>query len=75
MDWTDSIDEIIEPSENLKLLPCPFCGSDCVKYIKYQHPAGTRYVAGCFNCMAVIDPGWAQRLIVVQEMWNRRANT
>ena len=27
----------------------------------------------CMNCMAQIDPGWAQSWGAVQELWNRRA--
>ena len=74
MQWIDSVEEIIEPPENLPLDDCPFCGSDTTRYIKYQHPAGTRYAAGCLNCMAIIDPGWAQQMSTVQKMWNTRVS-
>lgn len=55
------------------VLPCPFCGSKNIAYGKYEHTAGRRYAIVCMNCMAQIDPGWAQSWGAVQEMWNRRA--
>ena len=53
--------------------PCPFCGSENIAYGKYEHACGTRYAILCMNCMAQIDPGWAQSWGAVQGMWNRRA--
>ena len=55
------------------VMPCPFCGSKNIAYGKYEHTAGRRYAIVCMNCMAQIDPGWAQSWGTVQEMWNRRA--
>ena len=55
------------------VMPCPFCGSKNIAYGKYEHTAGRRYAIACMNCMAQIDPGWAQSWGTVQEMWNRRA--
>lgn len=55
------------------VLPCPFCGSKNIAYGKYEHTAGRRYAIVCMNCMAQIDPGWAQSWGAVQGMWNRRA--
>lgn len=52
--------------------PCPFCGSESIAYGKYKHGAGTRWAILCMNCMAQIDPGWAQSWGAVQELWNRR---
>ena len=53
--------------------PCPFCGSENIAYGKYEHVCGTRYSILCMNCMAQIDPGWAQSWGAVQELWTRRA--
>ena len=55
------------------VLPCPFCGSKNIAYGKYEHTAGRRYAIVCMNCMAQIDPGWAQSWGAVQGMWNHRA--
>lgn len=55
------------------LFPCPFCGSDNVTYATYQHECGRRWVVLCMNCMAEIDPGWAQSWEAVQQLWNRRS--
>lgn len=54
--------------------PCPFCGSTNIAYGKYEHAAGPRYAILCMNCMAQIDPGWAQSRHAVQDLWNCRAN-
>lgn len=56
------------------VLPCPFCGSKNITYGRYEHAAGRRYAIVCMNCMAQIDPGWAQSWGAVQELWNRRAD-
>ncbi len=55
--------------------PCPFCGSEEIAYGKYEHAAGERYAILCMNCMAQIDPGWAQSWGAVQELWNRRTDS
>ena len=49
MTWIDNIEKIIDPLGDLVLDRCPFCGRNDAKYIKYHHPAGTRYAAGCFR--------------------------
>lgn len=59
--------------EYLKLKPCPFCGSEDVSYFNYDHAAGERWGVVCLGCMAQIDPGWAQSMIAVQELWNKRS--
>lgn len=66
--------DVYQPKEDedLKLLPCPFCGSHDVVYMKYNHSAGERWAAVCMGCMAEIDPGWAQQKHQVQDLWNRR---
>ena len=41
----EKILDIIKPEatpEHFKLLPCPFCGSEEVVYIKYQHARAMR---------------------------------
>ena len=53
-------------------LPCPFCGCSEIIAERYEHTAGTRYRIMCCNCTASIDPGWAQTLGTVLNMWNRR---
>lgn len=60
------------PDDDLKLLPCPFCGGHHVAYLQYRHAAGLRWKVGCFDCMAEIDPGTAQQRSQVQKLWNRR---
>ena len=61
-----------KPGSDLTLLPCPFCGSDEIVYMKYDHAAGERWAAVCMGCMASVDPGWAQQKHQVQDLWNRR---
>lgn len=56
-----------------QLLPCPFCGYDKPVYDPYDSGVGLRWRVVCPNCMANIDPGYAQNTHVVQELWNRRA--
>lgn len=34
---------------DLKLLPCPFCGSTNVVYEQYEHAAGSRWRVCCFE--------------------------
>ena len=54
------------------LEPCPFCGGTEVVYELYGHGAGERWRCWCTNCLASIDPGWAQDRHTVRDMWNRR---
>lgn len=61
------------PGSDLDLLPCPFCGGTEVAYFRYKHLAGDRYGVLCCDCMATIDPGWAQEKSTVQARWNHRA--
>lgn len=67
--------ELFKPEKGtaFELKPCPFCGSEEVYYVKYNHAAGERWAVCCINCMAEIVPGYAQDKHCVQEMWNRRA--
>lgn len=62
-----------EPESDLGLMPCPFCGGTEVMYFRYKHFVGDRFGVLCCDCMANIDPGWAQQKSTVQAMWNRRA--
>lgn len=48
---------------DLKLLPCPFCGSTNVVYEQYEHAAGSRWRV-C--CCALEPPGGA-----VSPAWRR----
>lgn len=71
----DSI-ELFEPNpgnENMTLKPCPFCGGTSIFYERYGSPAGERWRCWCAECLAGIDPGTAQEMGHVREMWNRRA--
>ena len=69
----DSI-KIIKPADNGddSLEPCPFCDGTEVVYELYGHGAGERWRCWCTNCLASIDPGWAQDRHTVRDMWNRR---
>ena len=70
----DNILDIVKPNKDsdLALLPCPFCGSEEVFYIQYQHDAGVRWKVACMNCLAEIDRGWPQTKSAAQEFWNTR---
>ena len=61
-----------EPGGHLTLKPCPFCGSEEIMYMQYNHRAGLRWMVMCAGCAASIDPGWAQNRHRVAELWNRR---
>lgn len=69
-----NIDELWrpEPGGDLALMPCPFCGGTTVVYFHYKHRVGDRYGVLCCDCMANIDPGWAQQKSAVQVLWNHR---
>lgn len=66
--------DVFKPQKGsgLELKPCPFCGSNNIHYVKYKCAAGERWKVCCINCMAEIDPGYAQAKCSVQNMWNRR---
>lgn len=53
---------------------CPFCGSEEIVILQYKHDVGLRYSVFCCGCTAGIDPGWAQELGCVVEMWNKRTS-
>lgn len=55
------------------LPPCPFCGMQHILFVKYQHAAGPRWKVMCADCLAEIDPGWAQQTYALIPMWKRRA--
>lgn len=62
-----------EAGSDLELRSCPFCGGTEVVYAMYNRLAlGERWAAICMDCMAEIDPGWAQTKSAVQALWNRR---
>lgn len=59
--------------EHLKLLPCPFCGSNEIYYKKYQTPVGERWGVLCGGCIAEVDCGYAAQRAQARDRWNRRA--
>lgn len=61
-----------DPEADLYLAPCPFCGNDEVVYGRYDTPMGERWLVFCTNCLASIDPGYAQQRHIVHDMWNKR---
>ena len=61
-----------KPTDDLALKPCPFCGNEEVVYIQYEHASGSRWKVECSECMACIDPGYAQKRVRVRDLWNRR---
>ena len=74
MNLVDAKEIYVPPhGSDLTLLPCPFCGSTEVVYMKYDHVAGERWAVVCTGCVAEIDPGWAQEKGIVKEMWNKRS--
>lgn len=67
--------ELFEPNfghKNMELNPCPFCGNTRIFYERYRSLAGERWRCWCTECLAGIDPGTAQEVGQVREMWNRR---
>lgn len=70
----ENVIHIMKPAEGSgnELLPCPFCGSEEVVFMQYEHAAGLRWKVVCCGCMAGIDPGSAQKPHQVAERWNRR---
>ena len=62
-----------KPEGDLALEKCPFCGSQNVYYEEYETVVGNRWRVVCLDCMANVDPGWAQQRVAVRDMWNRRA--
>ena len=71
----EQMTDVYQPKKDgdLALLPCPFCGSDSIVYMSYDHAVGKRWAAVCMGCMAEVDPGWAQSKSAVQELWNKRS--
>lgn len=61
-----------KPGYDLALQPCPFCGGKEIVYEKYLSVSGERWRVWCTQCLAGIDPGYAQERHQVQKMWNRR---
>lgn len=68
-DWMPG--ELTKCKEN-EVKPCPFCGGKEIVIDKYQREVGERFRIFCTDCMAMIDPGWAQQKYTVMEMWNKR---
>lgn len=70
----ENVIHIMKPTEGSgnELLPCPFCGSEEVVFMQYEHAAGLRWKVFCCGCAAGIDPGYAQQPHTVTAMWNRR---
>lgn len=71
--YTDMSIRYQEPYGDFLLSPCPFCGCRKPLYEEYKTPVGNRWRVVCPDCVATLDPGYAQQKITVQEMWNRRA--
>ena len=65
--------ETEEEQMNVKLKPCPFCGSDKAMIDEYKTLVGERYKVVCPGCMATVDPGDAQTDKHAAKAWNRRA--
>ena len=55
-----------------ELKPCPFCGSNEIVFMLYEHAAGLRWRVFCCGCTATIDPGYAQEMHTVADLWNKR---
>ena len=61
-----------EGSDLAQLKPCPFCGKNEIVYARYNTKVGDRWRIMCCDCLATIDPGYAQSRATVQAMWNNR---
>lgn len=57
-------------SDEPKLLPCPFCGSEVVGMEKYGK---TFFACTCFECGAKVDNFYPTPQKAI-EAWNTRAN-
>ena len=70
----EDVVKIIKPAAGSgnELKPCPFCGSEEIVFMQYQTVVGLRWRTFCCGCAAGIDPGYAQEMHQVTEMWNRR---
>lgn len=70
----ENVIHIMKPAEGSgnDLKPCPFCGSEEIVFMQYEHAAGLRWKVFCCGCAAGIDPGWAQHPHAVADLWNRR---
>lgn len=69
----ESTIEAFKPkTEAQALKPCPFCGGTEIVYERYLNMAGERYRVWCMDCTAGVDPGCAQDIETVQNIWNRR---
>lgn len=70
----ENVVKVIEPAPGSgnELLPCPFCGSEEIVFMEYEHGAGLRWKVFCCGCAAGVDPGWAQQPSAVAQIWNRR---
>ena len=60
------------PGSGNELKRCPFCGSDEVVFMQYEHTAGPRWKVFCCGCTAMVDTGYAQNPHVVADLWNQR---
>lgn len=69
----EKIVNLVKPFGDFSLSKCPFCGSDSVFYGEYESAVGKRFLVMCTDCMASINPGYAQDMVTVQTMWNKRA--
>ena len=67
--------KIIKPhaGSGNELDPCPFCGSEEIVFVQYEREVGLRWKVVCCGCMAQIDPGYAQAMHQVADLWNGRA--
>lgn len=70
----EDVVKIIKPAAGSgnELKPCPFCGSEEISFMQYEHAVGLRWRVVCFGCMATIDPGYAQAMHQVADLWNKR---
>ena len=58
--------------EEVKLKPCPFCGSGDVEIITLQHPRyAESYAVECLDCGVMTWPTIS--IDAAAKVWNRRA--